>query len=213
MTTFFTSDTHFHHRAQAERRGFATVEDMNECIVRDWNARVQPGDTVYHLGDLSFAGYERTAAIVKRLNGHIHIVPGNHDEEKLLFRLHLDLSLGAPGTRLSVKPPLMDLKLSRPLPDGTSDVDRFTLCHFPLLVWNRAHYGAMHLHGHSHGNLTYPTRGIPGSFSAPLQKPRMMDVGVDTRPSWAPYSLDEVREFMKDRVHLAHDHHEERDPR
>jgi calcineurin-like phosphoesterase family protein len=206
VASFFTSDTHFHHRAQAERRGFATVEDMNECIVRDWNARVQPGDTVYHLGDLSFAGYERTEAIVKRLNGHIHIVPGNHDEEKLLNRLSLALSLGPPGTRLSVKPPLMDLKLSRPMPDGTSDVDRFTLCHFPLLVWNRSHYGAMHLHGHSHGNLRYPESG---SFVGA----RIMDVGVDTHSSsWGPYSLDQVREYMKDRGHVAHDHHKERDP-
>lgn len=200
MTTFFTSDTHFHQRAQAERRGFATVDDMHDTIVRDWNARVQPGDTVYHLGDLSFAGYERTEAIVKQLHGHIHIIPGNHDQEKLLSRLSLALSLGPPGTRLRLMPPLMDLKVSRPLPDGTSDVDRFTLCHFPLMVWNRSHYGAMHLHGHSHGNLK-----VTGN-------PRMMDVGVDTRTSWAPYCLDEVREFMKDKGHIAHDHHKEHDP-
>ena len=197
MTTHFTADTHFHHRAQAERRGFATVEEMNECIVRDWNARVCPGDTVYHLGDLSYNGSAKALEIVRRLNGHIHIVPGNHDQERVLIQLSM-AHRARDGCSLNLMPPLMDLKMSRPMPDGSSEIDRFTLCHFPLLVWNRSHYGAMHLHGHSHGNLA-PRQG------------RVMDVGVDTHPfSWGPYSLAEVLVCMKDKGYIAHDHHKER---
>ena len=82
-------------------------------------------------------------------------------------------------------------------PDGT----RAVLDHFPLLTWNKSHYGAWHLHGHSHGSLRPP---------APLDRQRRMDVGIDTHPNLQPYSWDEIAEFMATKDHAAVDHHEEK---
>lgn len=47
-------------------------------MVKRWNDRVQPEDTVYYLGDFSMkpSAMER---FVKRLNGTIVLVAGNHD--------------------------------------------------------------------------------------------------------------------------------------
>lgn len=53
------------------------------------------------------------------------------------------------------------------------------LCHYAMLTWPKKHYGALHLFGHSHGKLLNPTQGS-------------MDVGVDTRADFAPYSEEEI---------------------
>lgn len=189
MKIHFTSDTHFGHRNQAERRGFASVEAMDDELVKRWNARVAPNDTVYHLGDLSFYDAAGTFNILRRINGQIKLVPGNHDSDKLLIRL-VQMS-----PKIEVKPQLLDIKISNPLPDGTNTVDRMVLCHFPMLTWNRSHYGTMHLHGHSHGSCRYPAPNM-----------RMLDVGVDVH-ELAPVSLQAVREFMSERQPISFDHH------
>lgn len=67
MTIFYTSDTHFRHKAvlHFDRRPFITVEEMEEEIVRRWNRRVWPTDTVWHLGDLVCGNHDHST--VKRL--------------------------------------------------------------------------------------------------------------------------------------------------
>ncbi len=81
MATWFTSDTHFSHANIIEfcGRPFASVEEMDRVMVERWNARVQPGDTVYHLGDFAFGPFENIAKFRQLLNGEIALVRGNHD--------------------------------------------------------------------------------------------------------------------------------------
>ena len=72
-----TSDTHYGH-ANIIRfcdRPFASSEEMDEALIANFNERVKPGDTVYHLGDFSFA--KDPARVFRRLNGTIHLVLGN----------------------------------------------------------------------------------------------------------------------------------------
>lgn len=84
-TIFVISDTHFGHANMltfvgltGERvRSFACVEEMDEHIVDRWNATVRPQDHIYHLGDVAMR--KTGLAVVKRLNGHKRLVPGNHD--------------------------------------------------------------------------------------------------------------------------------------
>lgn len=80
--TWFTSDTHFGHRAMVEREWrpqFATVAEMDEALIENWNETVTPGDTVWHLGDVGLGHDAHILGCVRRLNGTIHLVPGNHD--------------------------------------------------------------------------------------------------------------------------------------
>jgi calcineurin-like phosphoesterase family protein len=81
LTTWFTSDTHFSHANIIEfcGRPFANVEEMDREMVARWNARVQPGDTVYHLGDFAFGPFENIAKFRVQLNGAVTLVRGNHD--------------------------------------------------------------------------------------------------------------------------------------
>lgn len=78
---YFTSDTHFGHANVIGYCGrpFALVEEMDEELIRRWNARVQPSDVVYHLGDFAFKSREFAAGICRRLLGHKVLVRGNHD--------------------------------------------------------------------------------------------------------------------------------------
>ena len=83
---FFTSDTHFCHDRPFiyEPRGFSSVEEMNEEIVKRWNSVVSPEDVVYHLGDVMLNDNEKGLELLNRLNGAIYIITGNHDTKSRL---------------------------------------------------------------------------------------------------------------------------------
>lgn len=53
MAIFFTADTHFSHDSIIRfcDRPFRDTQDMDEALVANWNRRVGPDDTVFHLGD------------------------------------------------------------------------------------------------------------------------------------------------------------------
>lgn len=134
MSVWFTSDTHFGHAKVIEHcsRPFANVHEMNDAMIKRWNARVAPTDTIYHLGDFAFSDHVR---FLSNLNGHKRLILGNHDKPKYLrFAEHLWEAVNYMET-INV--------------DGTSIV----LCHYSMRVWNKSHHGSLHLYGHSHGNL------------------------------------------------------------
>lgn len=80
MTIYFSSDQHFWHANVIKycNRPYSSVEEMNEALVRNWNAVVQPDDDVYVLGDFSFA-LRSVELYSNRLLGNKKLVPGNHD--------------------------------------------------------------------------------------------------------------------------------------
>lgn len=82
MTTkiLFTSDTHYGHTNILKYCGrpWQDVNEMNEALIRRWNERTSPDDTVYHLGDFAM-GSKENLSIRKRLNGRIVLIRGNHD--------------------------------------------------------------------------------------------------------------------------------------
>lgn len=92
--SFVISDTHFGHenilrfkdKEGSYFRGdlFDTVDQMDECMVDNWNSVVRPGDKVYHLGDVFFGSKERFQGIWPLLNGSKRLIVGNHDDIKWL---------------------------------------------------------------------------------------------------------------------------------
>jgi calcineurin-like phosphoesterase family protein len=78
---FMISDHHFGHKhiIDFESRPFSSADEMTETMIEKWNAVVDKDDRVFHLGDFSFLGKEKTASIVSRLNGYKYLIMGNHD--------------------------------------------------------------------------------------------------------------------------------------
>lgn len=186
MATFFTSDLHFSHAAviQYSKRPFASVEEMNEKLIENWNSRVKPKDPVFVIGDLIFGKLADQDAILTRLNGNIQLIHGNHDSG-----LAKRLKQGRVLAKITSLGHYYEFK---------DNHEKFVLCHFPFEAWNLSSHGGFHLHGHSHG--AFEKRSIQRNI-------RRLDVGVDVH-NYFPISLEEVRQILTPRGHFV-DHHQE----
>lgn len=82
MGRFYISDQHFFHESlnsRMDKRGFSSVEEMNEYMIARWNSRIRKNDEVVILGDFSVAKAPETEEILKRLKGKKMLIEGNHD--------------------------------------------------------------------------------------------------------------------------------------
>ena len=77
-TVRFIADLHLGHEFVAKNRGFASIEQHDEHIIKQWNSVVQKRDLTYILGDVTM---EKTDSypLLNRLNGTKKVVLGNHD--------------------------------------------------------------------------------------------------------------------------------------
>ena len=73
--------THFGHSniIQFCDRPFASVEEMDYNLIKNWNEKVPPDGLVFHLGDFGWGGYQEYKKIRDQLNGKIILIKGNHD--------------------------------------------------------------------------------------------------------------------------------------
>ena len=79
---YYIADPHFFHGAlntKMDRRGFESVEAMNEHMLQQWNRKVRKNDEVVILGDLSWGKAEETNELLEQLNGRLYLIQGNHD--------------------------------------------------------------------------------------------------------------------------------------
>lgn len=178
---FFTSDTHFGHKAMVERRGFTSIEQMDAELVEAWNRTVPPEGKVFHLGDVHFHRPARAGEILKQLNGEIHLVTGNHDST---------IEKPATAWRFASITPMHGTAWIR------MNGQKIIMCHFPYAVWYAAHHGTWHLHGHSHGSA--PEFG------------RRYDVGVDCN-LLRPVSFRDLERYMAKRPIEIGDGHKVRE--
>ena len=81
MSIWISSDCHFGHnqRFLYEPRGFGSIEEHDAAIIKNWNEVVKPNDTVYLLGDCILNDNNHGIECMKKLNGQIFIIGGNHD--------------------------------------------------------------------------------------------------------------------------------------
>lgn len=210
---FFTSDTHYGHTNICrgvsnwrdengnvpihQTRDFKTLDHMNDKIVESINSTVGEDDTLFHLGDWSFGGFDNIEEFRNRINcKNIHLILGNHDHhiernkgdiQRLFSSVHQYLRLQVsvmPGTKLYA---------------GEMDL---VLMHYPIASWHNMNDGVIHLHGHVH---------LPPDKK--LSQGKAMDVGVDGN-NLIPYSLGQIMKIMDyqpiAKLSLPQDHHEER---
>ena len=130
---FLTSDSHFGHANIIKycNRPFEHITEMDEALISNYNEVVKPSDTVYHLGDFAFS--RTPEKYFYRLNGNVHLILGNHDDESNLRNCQF----------ASVQDVLFFHHNS----------NAFWLSHYAHLRWPRSHHGTYHMFGHSHGGL------------------------------------------------------------
>jgi calcineurin-like phosphoesterase family protein len=150
MPHWYTADLHLGH-ANIIRycaRPFSSADEMDRHYLTTLRTLVAPEDDLWILGDFGFArnaaARTRLASLFEAIPGRKHLIRGNHDHKSV--------------TRLG-------WASVHDLLEIEEDGHRLVLCHYPMLSWNRARYGAVHLFGHVHDDL----RGFRGA----------VNVGVD----------------------------------
>lgn len=175
---FFTSDTHFFHRNIIKycKRPFANEWEMNEALIKNWNAVVPKDATVFHLGDVSLTGNPKALdEILHKLNGEKYLIIGNHESD----------ALGKEYVRKHWKGIYDVLEIFVPDDEISYGKQHISMCHYPMITWNAAHRGSWSLFGHVHGGL---------SNKGDIQhKAASMDVGVDCH-NFSPISYQQVKE-------------------
>lgn len=177
MNTWVTADLHFFHERIIDlcpaTRKYNDILHMHESMVSVWNLSVHQDDLVYILGDCSFANGKITADFFSKLNGRKILVSGNHDSDLLkcpefidcFESIHTILEVDHAGTFI-------------------------VMCHFPMVSWNKSHFGSIHFHGHTHGHYESEFRSL--------------DVGVDAT-GYVVSNLNEmVNQASKKPFHANH---------
>ena len=141
MATFFISDNHWGHaaiirmcaRPFVDADGRPDVDMMNRVMVESWNATVRPEDTVFHLGDFAYRyPADKLPTLFASLNGHKHLVKGNHDNNDTLA---------------------LPWESVRDIVFTSIESQYVVLAHYAMRTWPRIRRGALMLYGHSHGRL------------------------------------------------------------
>ena len=140
---------------------------MDETLVQKWNEKVSTKDTVYVLGDLSMGRIEVAIEYIKRLNGKIILIRGNHDTPK---RIEVYKEIGIEVYDIFYLP---------------YKGRYFILCHFPITneefirMVIKDNSEVVNLYGHVHSNA--PKGYMNGTYH----------VGLDTN-DLAPISIEQV---------------------
>jgi calcineurin-like phosphoesterase family protein len=176
---FFTSDYHFGHKnvLRHDSRPFPDIDTHDEALIENHNKVVKNGDQVYLIGDLAYRNTKTIEGYVKRLNGTLHFIRGNHDDKGAWKYRNLFASANE----------ALYLRLND---------ERMYMSHYSMRVWRNSHHGSWHLFGHSHGQMgTCPC--------CHAGEGKVLDVWVGGH-NYTPWHFDEIREYMKARPTTVH---------
>jgi calcineurin-like phosphoesterase family protein len=147
---------------------------MDAVLIENLCSRVGPDDTLWIIGDFAFGPKAKDREWLRRTFDRLpgfekHLVIGNHDAEN---------TMALPWTSVGHLAEADDKNTQRPV-----------LCHYPMITWNRARKGALHLFGHVHNQWH-------GSRNA-------VNVGVDVW-GFVPITLREAAARAKNLPPNAH---------
>ncbi len=134
----YIADWHYDHAncIRFDNRPYTDVKQMNDDLIARWNAAVNPGDTVYVLGDMFWCNMTAAIEVLEQLNGNIILIKGNHD------RCH-------------------DARINRCFAKVTDYLevedggDKIVLSHYPIPCFKNHFYGWLHFYGHVHTSFEF----------------------------------------------------------
>ena len=169
---YLTADLHFGHANVIRHcnRPYATAEEMDAALIRNWNDTVTQKDEVYILGDLTMRPAAEAHGYLSQLNGRKYFIRGNHD--KFLK-----------GN--AFRPYEGDFEWIKDYHVLNLDGRQVILFHFPIAEWHQFFRGSVHCYGHVHNSETSAKR------LAFLENDLAFNVGVDLH-DYRPVSLEEI---------------------
>lgn len=184
MDIWFTSDLHLGHKNVLEFQGrpFESIEEMNGALITAINRNAKANDILYILGDVAYrneGGFTAAANMISTLRcKKIRLVLGNHDADyaKQWARSGLFESV---------------TRFEEFNARGFGYQANLTLCHYPLLQWNRSRHNgkkdsipSIMVHGHVHG-------GYEGNVRNASEGVFRFDCGVDAN-GYAPVHIKDI---------------------
>lgn len=138
---YYIGDMHFGHEKVIEydKRAFSSVDEMDNVLIMNWNRKVSDEDHVYIIGDFAYRSEYDASHYLKQLNGHKHLISGNHDlktieDQEAMEYFESVCKLGYVN-------------------DAGRDV---VMCHYPLAEWNgcrRNKNPSYHVYSHIHNRI------------------------------------------------------------
>ena len=169
---FYISDTHWDHGNIMKYcdRPFATVEEMNQAMIENWNRKVGDDDDVYIVGDMFFYARTPVEYMLCQLKGRKHLIIGNHDCQWM--------------KKVEMAGYFESVQYVAEIKDGKRDI---TLCHYPMMAWHGSNHGSYLIYGHIHNNT--------GDFFWPLLRKmeNALNAGVDVN-HFEPVTFEELVE-------------------
>lgn len=157
MRKLYIADLHFGHEnvIKHSNRPFASIEEMDQALINNWNSVVESEDQVYIIGDFLFRARNTPGYYLDQLKGIKHLIRGNH--EQWTKKVDMEKYFASVNTYLE-----------------TDDEDKhIVLFHYPIGEWARYYQGSIHIFGHIHNSTHSPV------FRQYLGEERMLNAGVD----------------------------------
>lgn len=177
---FFISDFHLGHKnvIRFDNRPFKDLEEMHSTILNNWNKKVPNNGIVFYLGDLFYkSAIKYPKWFVHQLNGTIHFVLGNHDRFEDIRKMERFATIST-----EIKLDVLD----------NNKYQHIHMHHHPILSWNKAPHGSIHLHGHVHQKMSNNT------FYDWYYNRRVIDVGCNGH-NYTPISYLEIIDMLKNK--------------
>lgn len=166
---YYTADLHMGHAniMRLSNRPFASVEEMNEALVNNWNAVVSENDDVYILGDVMFKMSSRPDNFLHRMKGRKHLIVGNHDRQNLKKEAFTSC-FDSINDYLCIE----------------DEGRKVVLFHYPILEWDGYFRGHYHIYGHIHNSDNFANRVM-------MQVKNAFNAGVDVN-DFIPQTLSQL---------------------
>lgn len=208
---YITSDVHLNHKKEFlwRQRGFSSVEEHNNFIIKTINQTCRPQDILFCLGDFCLNTHpDKLLGLINSIHCTQWWLSGNHNNpwEKKYIEQSNDFLSDINTTFLS---PWFDnvIKGIQLLDTNVFIFDSYlefawngqmvTFFHYPIAVWNQMQHGAWNACGHSH--YSYPPSRAD-NFDL-----KQLDCGWEGHNK--PWSFEEIKEVMDKKAVKQLDHH------
>lgn len=172
---YFTSDLHLCHNKDFiyEPRGFKSVLEMNEAILKNFTDTLTDEDELYILGDVMLNDNDAGVRYLKQIPGIKHIILGNHDTTA-----RMELYKQIPQTDVVGYSTMFKYKKFQVL-----------LSHYPTMTGNNDSYGVVYnLSGHTHSKDKFQNWQYG-----------VYNVALDAHDC-KPVSLEQIRNDIKEKI-------------